>query len=383
MEERVIYMKGGDVLRESEKLFPKAGDLPDGGPDKFLLSVLHFTDNKRLFLVGEAQVPGRRAVSGRQVAAYVLRPAGLGRVARRLKYFASSARFFFDALRFRPSKILCGFEGAFGLLALLVARLSGAQFVFLAHCALAIDSLSSATKKANSILCRHSDLVIVHGPFLHDQAAMLGARADKIVEWNNGLDESDRRFLASIESTHATASTILYFGRMEEDKGIFDLLEAFNALPQNANLKLQFIGGGSALERLRATAAGSAVRENIDVVGHVRFEDMFSYIVNASVVVTPTRSTFAEGLCQSVIESFYAGKPVIAPDFGPFPYIVKDGSNGLLFAHDSVASLTAALHKYFADENLRTRVHAGAAASGQEHMNPSLTFTQALGKVFQ
>ena len=42
---------------------------------------------------------------------------------------------------------------------------------------------------------------------------------------------------------------------------------------------------------------------------------------------------------MSVMEGLVMGLPVIAPNFGPFPYLVKDRVNGLLYVPDSVEQL--------------------------------------------
>ena len=52
-------------------------------------------------------------------------------------------------------------------------------------------------------------------------------------------------------------------------------------------------------------------------------------------VVTPTQSQFPEGRCMATMEGLVMGVPVIAPNFGPFPFLVKHGENGLLFEPDS------------------------------------------------
>jgi len=381
MNERVIYMKGGNVIAEAEKLVHRRGELPDGGPDKFLLSMLHLTRNDSLFLVGEGDVFEQKNVLNCRVSSYAIRPRGKSKILKRASYLKSALRFAVDAIRFKPTKIFCGFEGAFAVIALYVAKLCGAEFIFLAHCALAINSTSSATKKANAILCRQSDHLVVHGPFLHDQALSLGASRSNITEWNNGLDPSHRKFLEAIRGTATESSTVLYFGRVEEEKGVFDLLNAFCSLPRGLASKLQFIGAGTALEELRSRAAGSSRSADVEVVGPVKFEDIFTYITRAAVVVTPTRSSFAEGLCQSAIESFYAGKPVIAPDFGPFPYIIQHEVNGLIYTHDSVDSMAEALNRFFSEKALRSQLDAGAELAGQAHGEPKVSFRSALQKV--
>ena len=74
-------------------------------------------------------------------------------------------------------------------------------------------------------------------------------------------------------------------------------------------------------------------------------ENLADLICESTVVVTPTQSQFPEGRCMATMEGLVMGIPVIAPDFGPFPYLVKHNVNGLLYKPDSVNDLQNKLFK--------------------------------------
>ena len=42
---RVVYIKGGRAIEEAERLFPLQGEVPNGGPDQFLLAVIDYLDD--------------------------------------------------------------------------------------------------------------------------------------------------------------------------------------------------------------------------------------------------------------------------------------------------------------------------------------------------
>ena len=48
---RVIYLKSGQAVQEAQQLLPRLGELPDGGPDQFLLAVLWLCRAGRLRVV--------------------------------------------------------------------------------------------------------------------------------------------------------------------------------------------------------------------------------------------------------------------------------------------------------------------------------------------
>ncbi len=98
--------------------------------------------------------------------------------------------------------------------------------------------------------------------------------------------------------------------------------------------------------------------------------------------VTPTRLGHAESRCKAAIEPIVFGIPVIAPDFGPFPYLIENESNGLLYAPDSVPELRDCLVRVLRDDALHQRLAEGARSTGNGLLESPLTFTQAITLAF-
>ena len=384
MNDRVIYLKGGRAIEEAHRLFPRLGALPDGGPDKFLLAVLFHARDAAFRLASLGPRTQRMSLSGREVVEYGARSTDASRVTRRLSFFRAAFDFLLDTVRFRPRRVLCGVDGPFALLAWAAARLVGAQFIFLAHNALALPTTSSIYRRVHRFVCRRADLVIAHGPFVRDEAIRLGAVPAQVVEFNNALDPEHAALVQSLpaKSNEANDTTILYMGRVEEDKGVLDLLHAFRQLHPRPGLQLRFVGNGSANGMLRQLVLQHKLQDRVEVLGPVEFESVFAHLKQATVVVTPSQSRFPEGFCKSAMEAFYVGTPVIAPNYGPFPYMVKHEENGLLYPPDDVAALAQALQRYLEEDGLRSRLEQGARRWGGIFMKPATTFANAIERVF-
>ena len=85
---------------------------------------------------------------------------------------------------------------------------------------------------------------------------------------------------------------------------------------------------------------------------------------------------------MAAMEGLAMGVPVVAPDAGPFPYLVRDGENGLLFEQDSVDSLVAALRRLLNDEALRERFSSTALRERKALLKPELRFAEAVDQAF-
>ena len=384
VDDRVLYLKGGRAIDEARALFPRIGELPDGGPDKFLLAVLHHARHAVFRLASLGPRTARARLAGREVTEYGVRPEGVSGFRRRLAFLAAATRFLVDTIAFRPRHVLCGIDGPFAIAAWLAARVVGARYVYLAHCALALPSLSAAHRAASRFVCRRADQVITHGPFVTDEAIRLRGTASGVVEFNNALDPEHLTLLAGLPGKPAGTDgggTILYVGRLEEDKGALDLLAAFALLPCRRSARLHFVGEGGARSALEERISGLGLAGQVQVIGSVPHAEVFARMHAAAVVVTPSRSCFPEGFCKSAMEAFYVGTPVIAPDYGPFPFLIAHERNGLLYRADSVVALAAAIGRLLADTDLRRQLQAGAVASGQALMTPRTTFARAVGAV--
>jgi glycosyltransferase involved in cell wall biosynthesis len=83
------------------------------------------------------------------------------------------------------------------------------------------------------------------------------------------------------------------------------------------------------------------------------------------------------------MESFYVGTPVIAPNYGPFPYLVEHEINGLLYETDNINALSAAIQRILSDQELLKRLRIGAKESGHKLINPGLSFSSAIHLAFE
>lgn len=98
---------------------------------------------------------------------------------------------------------------------------------------------------------------------------------------------------------------ILFVGRVEADKGVFDLVDAAKLC--GSEVSWTICGDGSALSNLRSAAQGLP----IDVRGFVGAAEQIDLRSHCQAIIVPTRSTFTEGLAMSAVEAVLSGRPLI------------------------------------------------------------------------
>lgn len=107
---------------------------------------------------------------------------------------------------------------------------------------------------------------------------------------------------------------ILFAGRIEASKGVFDLLAAAKQLLAEGvrDFCFDICGKGSSLDRLRETVAVAALDRYFYCHGHCNRERMAQLQAQSHVVIVPTRTDFIEGFAKAVVEGVLAGRPTVA-----------------------------------------------------------------------
>jgi glycosyltransferase involved in cell wall biosynthesis len=153
---------------------------------------------------------------------------------------------------------------------------------------------------------------------------------------------------------------VLFVGRLEAEKGVFNLLSAYkdllSALP---SARLVFAGNGKDRERLMAEA--NELQPPVKFLGHVSRDQLPAVYAGSTIVVMP--SVFVEAFGKVGPEALSSGRPVIASDSGGVREWLKPGKNGLLVGPGDVAQLTAAMLSLLTDEGTLARMANDAPGS--------------------
>lgn len=119
--------------------------------------------------------------------------------------------------------------------------------------------------------------------------------------------------------------SIVYFGRLSKEKGLFTLVKAIKQIP---DITLKIIGEGPIEEILKAKVRAERI-QNIEFLGYQNSENLKDEIRRSMFVVLP--SECYENNPRSIIESFALGKPVIGSRIGGIPELIKDACTGVVF----------------------------------------------------
>jgi glycosyltransferase involved in cell wall biosynthesis len=128
---------------------------------------------------------------------------------------------------------------------------------------------------------------------------------------------------------------VLYFGRLSAEKGVDDLLDAWQFLP---DLQLMIAGDGPERVRLQQKAAHAGL-SNVEFAGQIQGADLSRAIANSRFTVLPSHAY--ETLGKTILESYAHGRAVVATDLGSRRELVQPGKTGLLYKVGDVEQLAS------------------------------------------
>jgi glycosyltransferase involved in cell wall biosynthesis len=155
---------------------------------------------------------------------------------------------------------------------------------------------------------------------------------------------------------------IAFLGAVAPHKGIHLILDALAiaALPSAPVSVFGVVADPGYARTLRARAE-TIPGVRLQLHGAYKQGDLARLLAGADCVVSS--SEVPESFSLTTREAFARGLPVVANRLGALPEAVRDGENGLLFAHDDAGELATALRALAFDGNLLARLSAGARAT--------------------
>lgn len=194
----------------------------------------------------------------------------------------------------------------------------------------------------------HHALTNVYGKHIAAVIAPSAFLADRLQEWGwRGRIEVVPNCIESLPVPDRVISArdrvgVLFVGRLVEEKGVGDFLEAVRRLPE---IPFVVIGDGSLGAEMRKAVATCV---NLTWHGAQSPDQMRAHYERARVLVVPSR--WYENAPYVVLEAMRAGTPVIATRMGGLPELVHDGETGVLVPPRNPVALAHAIAALVADE---------------------------------
>ncbi|MGF7233649.1 MAG: glycosyltransferase [Frankia sp.] len=171
---------------------------------------------------------------------------------------------------------------------------------------------------------------------------------------------------------------LVFVGRLEPEKGIGAVVDAFSRLPETS-AKLTIIGSGSMLSGLQAAAR----RDNrISITSGLRHDEVLARLGRARCSIVP--SLWNEPFGRVAVESLARGTPTIVSPNGGLPELVEPGVSGIVVDPDDATALKAALAEMLQREYWGEEGRRAARRRFEDHSSPPVVgarLTQIMSEI--
>lgn len=143
---------------------------------------------------------------------------------------------------------------------------------------------------------------------------------------------------------------LVYVGRLAENKGIFEIVEALRiVLSHNRNIELVVAGSGPEEDKLRIHVKDLGLSNHVSFVGAVFGEEKKHVWEQADLFIFPT---YHEGLPYTLLESMAARTPPVVCPVGAIPDVIENRVHGVFVPSRNPEALAVAIERLDSDRAL-------------------------------
>lgn len=172
-----------------------------------------------------------------------------------------------------------------------------------------------------------------------------------------GIDLAGYGRTRAVDGPGPGPATVLFVGRLDEEKRVGELLRAVATLParlpDGRDLHLEVVGEGSCRTDWEQLGASLGLGGRVVFRGRVDEADLRRAYDRAAVFCMPG---VAELQSLATLEAMASGAPVVAADAMALPHLVEQGGNGWLYPPGDVAALADRLRRVLDDPDRAARL---------------------------
>jgi glycosyltransferase involved in cell wall biosynthesis len=160
----------------------------------------------------------------------------------------------------------------------------------------------------------------------------------KVLPLSNGIDSAAYELRDGEVIDRHPHPTVLFAGRLAEEKHVNVLIDAVAKTPAELNVHLEIVGGGEVRAALEAQVARLGLESRVKFLGLASDAELREAYIKADLFCMPGT---AELQSLVTLEAMSASTPVLLADAMALPHLVRDGENGYLFTPDDSDDLAA------------------------------------------
>jgi glycosyltransferase involved in cell wall biosynthesis len=205
-------------------------------------------------------------------------------------------------------------------------------------------------------IIQSSDIITTVSKSIAQELKEYDINLDEITVINNGVNETF--FYPLKKETNEENKYIMYVGRIDYEKGLFDLIKCGKYI-SNKRSDLSFIiaGIGKDFKKLKNKIKKENLQDMFKFLGQVDKDKLLKLYQNATLFVFPS---YHEGLPGVLLEAMSCGLPIIATDVRGNRDLISHKENGLLIPIQDSKKMAETISILLENKKLREQLGKNA-----------------------
>ena len=189
---------------------------------------------------------------------------------------------------------------------------------------------------------------------------------------HNGVHDELKQY----KKIKARKNSFAYVGRITQEKGIPELIDAFNIVNSKySNATLNLYGDGPDIEKYERESKG-----NNHIIFHGYTDEPLRSIAENEFFVLPSHN---EGLSLSLLDACMMEKAIIATNVAATSEVIKNKRTGLLVSPNSAKNIAEAMLEIVGDKSLSTAIAKNARRHYEQEFDFNHIFEKKMLPLYQ
>lgn len=155
--------------------------------------------------------------------------------------------------------------------------------------------------------------------------------------------------VSAAPKTHDGRPSVLFLGRVVKEKGIFELINAFELLAERKRDISLSIAGAGEIDHVTRLIEEKDLSERVHLLGWVNEDQKKTALSEATILVLPS---YFEAMPLCVLEAMAMGTVVIASAVGAVPFMLENGQCGIILPKVSAEEIADSIERCLDDGNI-------------------------------
>lgn len=159
---------------------------------------------------------------------------------------------------------------------------------------------------------------------------------------------------------------ILFLGRINEQKGIYDLIKAIKIIKEKYPDVCLYVGGTGEENRIQKSVNELQLEDNVKMLGWINNEQKDKILKKCAIFVLPS---YFEAMPMSILEAMSYYCVTLSTNVGSIPKVIQNNENGILVKPGDIKNISDMINYLFENKETMSKISSNARTTIEKKYN--------------